>query len=138
MSKKATRLTAEELGALTDDTDGRDLVSKSREVKAVDFAELEEFESTREASQPVDFLWDVPMTIEVILGGTSLSVREVLDIGPGTVIELERGYGEPVDILLNGRVVARGEVVVIGEHFGVKITEILVSGDEMVSMASGS
>ena len=66
------------------------------------------------------------MTVE--LGRTQLSVREVLGLGTGSVVELEKLAGEPVDLLINGRLIARGEVVVIDESFGVRVTEIVRSG----------
>ena len=138
MAKKATHLTAEEIQALIGDTvatggtANEDLV----EVKRVEFAELDMETSAPTASNSVKFLFDVPMTVEAILGSTEISIKDVLEIGPGSVIELDRTYGEPVDIYLNGRLVGKGEVVIIGEQFGVKVTEILASfpeGDETSS-----
>ncbi len=133
MAKKATHLTAEEIQALIGDkaaaggTANEDLV----EVKRVEFAELDMETSAPTASNSVKFLFDVPMTVEAILGSTEISIKDVLEIGPGSVVELDKAYGEPVDIFLNGRLVARGDVVIVGEQFGVKVTEILVSPEEM-------
>lgn len=76
------------------------------------------------AGASIDLLLDVPLQVKVELGRTSLSVREVLDLGAGSVVELERLAGEPVDLLVNDRLIARGEVVVIDESFGVRVTEI--------------
>jgi flagellar motor switch protein FliN len=59
------------------------------------------------------------------LGRTRLVVKEVVDLGVGAIVEIDKAAGEPVDILVNGRLVARGEVVVIEDNFGVRITEIL-------------
>ncbi|MHB1954021.1 MAG: flagellar motor switch protein FliN, partial [Sulfobacillus sp.] len=101
------------------------------EVKRVEFAELDMETSAPTASNSVKFLFDVPMTVEAILGSTEISIKDVLEIGPGSVVELDKAYGEPVDIFLNGRLVARGDVVIVGEQFGVKVTEILVSPEEM-------
>ncbi|MGC8490047.1 MAG: FliM/FliN family flagellar motor switch protein, partial [Clostridia bacterium] len=56
---------------------------------------------------------------------TQMTVREVLELGPGAVLELDKAYAEPVDLYLNGRLVAKGEAVVVGENFGVKITQIV-------------
>jgi flagellar motor switch protein FliN/FliY len=137
MPKKASRLTAEEIQALvsaSDDADPEPDVGV--EVKKVEFVELDEGTAHASIPESVEFVWDVPMTVEAILGTTELTVKEVLEITPGSLVELERAYGEPVDIFLNGRLVARGDVVIIGDNFGVKITEILVSGDEMGSISS--
>lgn len=142
MAKKAARLTAEEIQALVDASDSPENTPDEAvvEVKKVEFSELDDIGSgSRPAQGPesVDFLWDVPLTVEVVLGSTELTVKDVLEIGPGSVVELDRAYGEPVDLYLNGRLVARGDVVIIGEQFGVKITEILVSGEEMGSLSQG-
>ncbi|PSR23369.1 MAG: flagellar motor switch protein FliN [Sulfobacillus acidophilus] len=137
MPKKASRLTAEEIQALVSASDDADPEPDlSVEVKKVEFVELDEAATHPSVPESVEFVWDVPMTVEAILGTTELTVKEVLEITPGSLVELERAYGEPVDIFLNGRLVARGDVVIIGDNFGVKITEILVSGDEMSSMSS--
>jgi flagellar motor switch protein FliN/FliY len=68
---------------------------------------------------------DVPLEVTVELGRTTKSISDVLDFAPGKIIELNRLAGEPIDILVNGKNVARGEVVVIEESFGVRITEII-------------
>ena len=68
---------------------------------------------------------DVPLDVTVELGRATKSIHEILDFAPGTIIELNRIAGEPIDILVNGKYVAKGEVVVIEESFGVRITEIV-------------
>ncbi|WP_098503234.1 flagellar motor switch protein FliN [Tepidiforma thermophila] len=70
------------------------------------------------------------MNVTVELGRTRLTVAEVLGLGPGSVIELDRIAGEPVDILVNDRLVARGEVVVVDENFGVRVVEVVRRGHE--------
>ena len=74
-------------------------------------------------------LYDVEMTLTVELGRAHLPLREVLDLAPGAVLELDRAASSPADILVNGRLIARGEVVVVDEDYGVRITQI-VSGQE--------
>jgi flagellar motor switch protein FliN/FliY len=73
----------------------------------------------------IDLIMDVPLEVTVELGRTTKSISDVLDFAPGKIIELNRLAGEPIDILVNGKNVARGEVVVIEESFGVRITEII-------------
>lgn len=70
-------------------------------------------------------LRDLELRVSVELGSAAMPLREVLELGPGSVIELDRLIGEPVDVLVNGHPVGRGEVVAIGDAFGVRITEIL-------------
>ncbi len=82
---------------------------------------------TQRASMNV--LYDVEMTLTAELGRTRLPVRQVLELTPGAVLELDRAAGSPADVVVNGRLIARGEVVVIDEDFGIRITEI-VSGSE--------
>lgn len=73
----------------------------------------------------IGLIMDVPLDVTVELGRTTKSIQEILDFAPGTIIELNRIAGEPIDILVNGKYVAKGEVVVIEESFGVRITEII-------------
>jgi flagellar motor switch protein FliN len=68
---------------------------------------------------------DIPVSISVVLGRTSMQVQQLLKLGRGAVVELDRKVGEPVDILVNGRMVARGEVVVVEDKIGVTMTEII-------------
>ncbi len=73
----------------------------------------------------IGLIMDVPLDVTVELGRTSKSIQEILDFKPGTIIELNKIAGEPIDVLVNGKYVAKGEVVVIEENFGVRITEIV-------------
>ena len=76
-------------------------------------------------AENIGLIMDVPLEVTVELGRTTKSIHEILDFAPGTIIELNRIAGEPIDILVNGKYVAKGEVVVIEESFGVRITEIV-------------
>ncbi|OJF09869.1 flagellar motor switch protein FliN [Couchioplanes caeruleus] len=76
----------------------------------------------------LDMLHDVEMEVSAELGRTRMSVRELLSLSPGAIVELDRAAGSPADLLVNGRLIARGEVVVIDENFGIRITEILSPG----------
>jgi flagellar motor switch protein FliN/FliY len=75
----------------------------------------------------IDLIKDVPLEVTVELGRTSKSIKDILEFAPGTIVELNKIAGEPIDILVNGKYVAKGEVVVIEESFGVRITEIMKS-----------
>lgn len=83
----------------------------------------------------IDLLFDVQLHLSVELGRTSIPVREILQLGPGSIVELDKLAGEPVDILVNGKLIARGEVVVVDENFGVRVTEI-ASQTEVLSQAA--
>ena len=73
----------------------------------------------------IDLIMDVPLEVTVELGRTNKSIKEILDFAPGTIIELNKLAGEPIDVLVNGKYVAKGEVVVIEESFGIRVTEII-------------
>lgn len=77
------------------------------------------------APENIDLIMDVPLEVTVELGRTSKSIKEILDFSPGTIIELDKLAGEPIDVLVNGKFVAKGEVVVIEENFGIRVTEII-------------
>lgn len=77
------------------------------------------------APENIDLIMDVPLEVTVELGRTSKSIKEILDFSPGTVIELDKLAGEPIDVLVNGKFVAKGEVVVIEENFAIRVTEII-------------
>lgn len=73
----------------------------------------------------IDLIMDVPLEVTVELGRTSKSIQDILDFAPGTIIELNKIAGEPIDVLVNGKYVAKGEVVVIEESYGIRITDIV-------------
>ena len=73
----------------------------------------------------IDLIMDVPLDVTVELGRTKKSIKDILEFAPGTIVELNKIAGEAIDVLVNGKYVAKGEVVVIEESFGVRITEII-------------
>jgi flagellar motor switch protein FliN len=77
------------------------------------------------ADAGISLLMDVPLRVSIELGRISMTLQQVLGLGRGSIIELDRLAGEPVDILVNDKLIGRGEVVVIDEYFGVKITELI-------------
>jgi flagellar motor switch protein FliN/FliY len=85
------------------------------------------FESDKWSAEKesIDLIMDVPLEITVELGRTRKLIKDILEFGPGTILELDKLAGEPVDILVNGKYIAKGEVVVIDESFGVRITDIV-------------
>jgi len=78
-----------------------------------------------ESSRRLDMLLDVPLEVNVELGRTRMTIQDLLTLGPGSVIELDKVAGEALDILVNGRLVARGEAVVVNDKFGIRITDIV-------------
>ncbi|HZQ82118.1 MAG TPA: flagellar motor switch protein FliN [Gaiellaceae bacterium] len=88
---------------------------------------LEALEAGAVSSDSADLalVLDVPVEVSVEVGRTTMSIRETLAIAPGSIISLDRMAGEPVDLLVNGRRIARGEVVAVDEEFGLRVTEVV-------------
>ena len=80
----------------------------------------------------LELLLDIPLNISVELGRNKMSIQELLQLSPGAAIELDKSAGDPLDIMVNGRLVARGEAVVVNDKFGVRITDI-VSPSERIA-----
>ena len=94
-------------------------------VQPAQFAPFTPLTQSSVTPENIDLLMDVPLEVTVELGRTSKSIKEILDFAPGTIIELNRMAGEPIDVLVNGKFVAKGEVVVMEEAFGIRVTEII-------------
>lgn len=75
--------------------------------------------------QNLDFILDIPLKVTVELGRTSIIIKDLLQLGQGSVLELDKLAGEPLEILVNGKLVAKGEVVVVNEKFGIRLTDII-------------
>ena len=94
------------------------------EVNEVSFSEFQK-NDTAKGSMALDFIMDIPLTLNVELGRSQLLISELLQLGQGSVIELTKLAGEPMDVFVNQRLVARGEVVVVNEKFGVRLTDVV-------------
>lgn len=78
-----------------------------------------------ESAKNLEVLMDIPLQVVVELGRSEMPIQKILELGPGSIVELNRMSGEPINVLVNGKLVAKGEVVVVDENFGVKITDII-------------
>jgi flagellar motor switch protein FliN/FliY len=94
------------------------------EVSEVQFSEINKKEQDK-GSLNMEFILDIPLTLTVELGRNRLLISELLQLGQGSVIELTKLAGEPMDIFVNQRLIARGEVVVVNEKFGVRLTDVV-------------
>lgn len=102
-------------------------------VKRAEFQQLRPSDEIVQ-KENVDRLMDVSLTLSVELGRKHMQIREILDLGPGKIIELDKLAGEPVDLLVNGKLLAKGEVVVVDENFGVRITDLINPKDRVRSL----
>ena len=101
-------------------------------VGAATFEELHKTERKNGAGIDIDFILDIPLTVTVELGRSKMLIGELLQLGQGSVVELAKFAGEPMDVFINQRLIAKGEVVVVNEKFGIRLTDI-VSPAERVS-----
>lgn len=100
---------------------------------------VKEFEQLMQSAQSqqhhgIDLLLDVTLPISIELGRTAMNISDILSLGPGSVVELEKLAGEPVDLLVNNKLIARGEVVVVDENFGIRITSMISPQDRIRSL----
>lgn len=105
-------------------------MSKTNPAAAADSPEREEDGRAMEPERPeanlnLELVMDIPVTLSLEVGRTRLSVRQLLQLGRGAVIELDRLAGEPMDVKVNGVLVAHGEVVVVNEKFGIRLTDVV-------------
>ena len=127
MAEDDVQTTTEEANEETTDA----AAATEAEVQAVEFSE----QAQEGAGQPgsIDRILDIQVPVTVRLGQTEMSIDAVLGIANGSVIELDRLASDPVDILVRGKLIARGEVVVVDENFGVRITSILEAEERLSS-----
>lgn len=92
-------------------------------------AELEEFDEDNEIGpkekRKLDTILDIPVTISMEVGRSNISIRNLLQLNQGSVVELDRVAGEPLDVLVNGTLIAHGEVVVVNDKFGIRLTDVI-------------
>ncbi|MEG0259007.1 MAG: flagellar motor switch phosphatase FliY [Lysinibacillus sp.] len=100
-------------------------------VQQAQFASFESANISQSEARNLNMLLDIPLQVTVELGRTKRSVKEILELSSGSIIELDKLAGEPVDILVNSRLIAKGEVVVIDENFGVRITDVLSQAERL-------
>lgn len=87
--------------------------------------------SREREGRSLDFLYDVPLQVSVEVGRSRILLRDLLRMGEGYVIELDKMAGEPLDLYVNSRLIARGEAVMVGEKFGIRLTEVISASDRI-------
>jgi len=99
---------------------------QTQETPAAEFENLEDTSGTLvEDEANLDIILDIPVTISMEIGRTQISIRNLLQLNQGSVVELDRLAGEPMDVRVNGTLVAHGEVVVVNEKFGIRLTDVI-------------
>jgi flagellar motor switch protein FliN len=98
----------------------------AEEVKDMDFPEIQESGNAAQgATKDINFILDIPLEVTVVIGRTKILVQELLQLGQGSVVALEKLAGEPMEVYVNDRLIGRGEVVVVNERFGIRLTDII-------------
>lgn len=113
---------------------GGNIDQNNASIQTANFSKFEEVTLSENEHRNLDMLLDVPLKVTVELGRTNRPIREILDLSPGSIVELDKLAGEPVDILVNEKLIAKGEVVVIDENFGVRVTDIVSKTDRIKSL----
>ena len=121
----ARALADDEEQAAKDEKKQAAAAAQSKDVEFKDLTEDVKAQKGKGHKRELDFILDIPLSVTAQLGGTQLLINELLQLGQGSVIELNKLAGEPLEILVNGKLVARGEAVVINEKFGVRLTDII-------------
>ncbi|WP_133469248.1 flagellar motor switch protein FliN [Paraglaciecola marina] len=111
------------------DEEAKDEEAKDDFGLAAEVAELDEFDEDREITpkekRKLDTILDIPVTISMEVGRSNISIRNLLQLNQGSVVELDRVAGEPLDVLVNGTLIAHGEVVVVNDKFGIRLTDVI-------------
>ncbi|UZN22975.1 flagellar motor switch protein FliN [bacterium 3DAC] len=136
VSGEATSSTSPPAGSSVGPTDfvSGKIARGTEDVQEVDFAPLQPADSVKPYPENLELLLDVNVTISVEIGRTKMTLRELLSLGEGSIIQLDKLAGEPMNVLVNGKVIARGEVVVIDESFGVRILEIVDKRERLMNV----
>ncbi|GFR37720.1 flagellar motor switch phosphatase FliY [Insulibacter thermoxylanivorax] len=109
-------------------------IQRNVNVQPVQYADLNPMASVHADTPNLDLLLDIPLKVTVELGRTKKLIKEILELSQGSIIELDKLAGEPVDILVNNKLIAKGEVVVIDENFGVRVTDIISQRDRIIKL----
>jgi len=106
------------------------------EAAAMSFQELEDDAKSIDGEDiNLDVILDVPVTISMEIGRTQINIRNLLQLNQGSVVELDRLAGEPMDVLVNGTLVAHGEVVVVNDKFGIRLTDVISASERIKRLA---
>ncbi len=116
----------------TDDDDGSDGAKDNvRAAPMEEFPEGSNFSQGTGPAPDLDVILDIPVTISMEVGNTQIPIRNLLQLNQGSVIELDRLAGEPLDVLVNGTLIAHGEVVMVNEKFGIRLTDVISPGERI-------
>ncbi|MDJ0776711.1 MAG: flagellar motor switch protein FliN [Gammaproteobacteria bacterium] len=124
--------TAEQLDGVEDAN--ADNAAHDEDFKQVEARKLSESANPGAGEVKLDVILDIPVTVAMEIGRTQLSIRNLLQLNQGSIVELDRLAGEPMDVLVNGTLVAHGEVVVVNDKFGIRLTDVISPADRIKNL----
>ncbi len=116
---------AEALKEQSNSSSSVELSDEPRKAEFEDFSQSEKKPVTPEEQAKLDAIMDIPVTITMEVGRSQITIRNLLQLNQGSVVELDRVAGEPLDVLVNGTLIAHGEVVVVNDKFGIRLTDVI-------------
>jgi len=138
MADDPTKETSEDTSDISDASDASDdwatALEEQNETAPASFAELGSSATSTDSGQNLEFLLDIPLSVTVELGRTKMLINNMLQLTQGSVIELSKSAGEPVEIYVNNKLLGKGEVIVVNDRFGIRITEIISQADRIKNM----
>ncbi len=109
----------------SDETESSEKPPLAQMDELVDENPIDAYANSTEESAKLDVILDIPVTLSMEVGRTDIAIRNLLQLNQGSVVELDRVAGEPLDVLVNGTLIAHGEVVVVNEKFGIRLTDVM-------------
>jgi flagellar motor switch protein FliN/FliY len=105
--------------------------ANAEEVQAAEFDQVQDESQPSSGDVNLDVILDVPVTLSMEVGRTRIPIRNLLQLNQGSVVELDRAAGEPLDVFVNGTLIAHGEVVVVNERFGIRLTDVVSPAERL-------
>ncbi len=124
-------IAADDWGAAMAEQEAANSALQSKTEGAQVFAEFSDKNKLNETKNDIDFILDIPVQLTVELGRTKIAIKNLLQLAQGSVVELDGMAGEPMDVLVNGCLIAQGEVVVINDKFGIRLTDIITPAERI-------
>ena len=133
--KSADEALADEWAAALDEQVPGEAQANSVAAETAQFQELQSESGMGSGDVKIDAILDVPITVAMEIGRARINIRNLLQLNQGSVVELDRLAGEPMDVLVNGTLIAQGEVVVVNEKFGIRLTDIVSPADRVKKLS---
>lgn len=133
--KSADEALADEWAAALEEQVPGQAETNSAAAETAQFQELQSERGMESGDVKIDAILDVPITIAMEIGRARINIRNLLQLNQGSVVELDRLAGEPMDVLVNGTLIAQGEVVVVNEKFGIRLTDIVSPADRVKQLS---